>query len=46
MTTTATSMSQERRGAAKDNEIPWWAGNYRLTNLSGKLLGAHSLFFQ
>lgn len=21
-------------------EVPWWAGN-RLTNLSGKLLGAH-----
>ncbi len=20
---------------------PWWAGNFRLTNLSGKLLGAH-----
>ncbi len=22
-------------------EVPWWAGNFRLTNLSGKLLGAH-----
>jgi photosystem II CP43 chlorophyll apoprotein len=21
--------------------VPWWAGNFRLTNLSGKLLGAH-----
>ena len=22
-------------------EAPWWAGNYRLTELSGRLLGAH-----
>jgi len=22
-------------------EVPWWAGNFRLTNLSEKLLGAH-----
>lgn len=22
-------------------EVPWYAGNFRLTNLSGKLLGAH-----
>lgn len=22
-------------------EVGWWAGNFRLTNLSGKLLGAH-----
>ncbi|MBW4471492.1 MAG: hypothetical protein KME45_13960 [Stenomitos rutilans HA7619-LM2] len=22
-------------------KVGWWAGNFRLTNLSGKLLGAH-----
>lgn len=22
-------------------DAPWWAGNFRLTNLSGRLLGAH-----
>jgi len=24
-----------------DPSVPWWAGNARLTNLSGRLLGAH-----
>lgn len=23
------------------DSIPWWSGNARLTNLSGRLLGAH-----
>ena len=26
---------------AREMAIPWWAGNARLTHLSGKLLGAH-----
>lgn len=26
---------------APDRKFPWWAGNARLTNLSGRLLGAH-----
>ncbi|MGC9504198.1 chlorophyll a/b binding light-harvesting protein [Baaleninema sp.] len=33
--TTASPTSRDRV------EIPWWAGNARLTHLSGKLLGAH-----
>jgi len=31
-------------GSPYKNQIPdvgWWTGNFRLTNLSGKLLGAH-----
>lgn len=39
MTTTATfpAAREEKTEAA----FPWWAGNARLTNLSGRLLGAH-----
>lgn len=38
MTTVATSPFSVEQDAT---EVPWWAGNFRLTNLSGKLLGAH-----
>lgn len=39
MTTATTNLSAISSQAI--NENPWWAGNNRLTNLSGKLLGAH-----
>ncbi|MDV2992917.1 MAG: Photosystem II CP43 reaction center protein [Chroococcidiopsis sp. SAG 2025] len=38
MTTVAKSPLSVEQNAT---EVPWWAGNFRLTNLSGKLLGAH-----
>lgn len=37
--TTATASSQTMREDLA--EIPWWSGNARLTDLSGRLLGAH-----
>jgi photosystem II CP43 chlorophyll apoprotein len=33
---TISAMKEKNNG-----DIPWWAGNARLTNLSGQLLGAH-----
>jgi photosystem II CP43 chlorophyll apoprotein len=38
VTTASTSPLSVEQNAAT---VPWWAGNFRLTNLSGKLLGAH-----
>lgn len=36
-TLSVTGLSVEQNAA----DAPWWAGNFRLTNLSGRLLGAH-----
>jgi photosystem II CP43 chlorophyll apoprotein len=37
---TATTSAQEGQSNLQ-KQIPWWAGNARLTDLSGRLLGAH-----
>lgn len=37
-----TAISRSPLSVEQDlRESPWWAGNARLTSLSGKLLGAH-----
>lgn len=38
---TAVNLSQEVPATSVNGSIGWWAGNTRLVNLSGKLLGAH-----
>ena len=36
-----TAIMDNTQGANSYTDIPWWAGNARLKNLSGRLLGAH-----
>ena len=39
--TTSVLSKPNTRPIAPDRTFPWWAGNSRLTDLSGRLLGAH-----
>lgn len=36
-----TALSENYQGMEDSTDIPWWAGNARLKDISGKLLGAH-----
>lgn len=36
-----TAIMESSPGISNDRDIPWWRGNARLKDLSGKLLGAH-----
>ena len=36
-----TAITQKPQGIKSFTDIPWWAGNARLKDISGKLLGAH-----
>lgn len=36
-----TAVSESPRLVQSNNDIPWWAGNARLSDISGRLLGAH-----
>ena len=36
-----TAITDTSQGIEDTTSIPWWAGNARLTDISGKLLGAH-----
>ena len=36
-----TAIIENRQGIKSLVNIPWWRGNARLNNLSGRLLGAH-----
>ncbi|NJK47312.1 chlorophyll a/b binding light-harvesting protein [Candidatus Gracilibacteria bacterium] len=36
-----TAVSESPRLVQSNNDIPWWAGNARLSDMSGRLLGAH-----
>ena len=36
-----TTVTSSPQGIAESTGIPWWSGNARLKDVSGKLLGAH-----
>ena len=36
-----TAITEQPQGMSQFTDIPWWAGNARLKDISGKLLGAH-----
>ena len=36
-----TAITETTQGITQATDIPWWAGNARLKDISGKLLGAH-----
>lgn len=36
-----TTITESPREIDNFNDIPWWAGNARLKDISGKLLGKH-----